>query len=115
MAAYTTGFLEKIFRRALPVSRKPIPILLLDAYASLAIPPPGWLRHWAYVASLKPIERSFGVVYQSLRWLGAKPSPARTPSEAAAVLIEYLPEVAEEIRSLLREYEHACSACDTPT
>lgn len=107
VAAYTTGFLEKIYRRTLPVTRKPIPILLLDAYASLSLPPPGWLKHWAYVAGLKPIERSFGVVFQSLRWLGAKPSPARTPSEAAAVLIEDLPVVAEEIRSLLREYERA--------
>ena len=39
VAAYTTGFLEKIFRRALPVSRKPFPILLLDAYASLSSHP----------------------------------------------------------------------------
>ncbi len=107
VAAYTTGLLDKIFRRAVSVSRKPFPILLLDAYASLFITPPGWLKHWAYVVGLKPIERSFSVVFQSLRWLGAKPSPARTPSEAAAALIEYLPVVADETRLLLKEYEHA--------
>lgn len=84
-----------------------MPILLTDTYASLAITPPDWLRRWAYFAGLKPIERSFGVVFQSLRWLGAKPSPSQTPAEAAAALTARLPEVAEETRSLLREYQHA--------
>ncbi len=106
-AAYTTGLLDKIFWRARQASRKPLPILLTDTYASLAITPPDWMRRWAYFAGLKPIERSFGVVFQSLRWLGAKPSPAQTPAEAAAALTARLPEVAEEIRSLLREYQHA--------
>ena len=106
-AAYMTGLLDKIFWRSRQASRKPLPILLTDTYASLALTPPDWLRRWAYFAGLKPIERSFGVVYQSLRWLGAKPSPAQTPAEAAAALTACLPEVAEEIRSLLREYQHA--------
>jgi Transglutaminase-like superfamily len=107
VAAYTTGLLDKIFRHSPLVPRKPLSILLTGAYASLAIPPPEWLRHWAYLAGLKPIERSFGVVYQSLRRLGAKTSPAQTPAEAATALIEYLPEVANETRFLLREYQHA--------
>ena len=107
MAAYTTGLLGKIFQRARQVARKPLPTLLTDTYANLALTPPDWLKRWAYFTGLKPIERSFGVVFQSLRWLGAKPSPAQTPAEAAAELTEYLPELAEEIRSLLREYQHA--------
>jgi hypothetical protein len=84
-----------------------LPILLTDTYASLAITPPDWLRRWAYFSGLKPIEHSFGVVFQSLRWLGAKPSPAQTPAEVAAALTARLPEVAEETRSLLREYQSA--------
>ena len=107
VAAYTTGLLDKIFWRARQKFGKPLPILLTDTYAGLAITPPDWLRHWAYFAGLKPIERTFGMVFQSLRWLGAKPSPAQTPAEAAAALTAYLPEVAEETRSLLREYQHA--------
>ncbi len=106
-AAYTNGLLDKIFWRTRQTSRKPLPILLTDTYASLALTPPDWLRRWAYFAGLKPIERSFGVVYQSLHWLGAKPSPAQTPAEAAAALTSRLPELAEETRSLLREYQHA--------
>ena len=106
-AAYTTGLLDKIFWRVRHVFRKPLPIRLTDTYASLAITPPGWLRHWAYITGLKPIERSFGIVFQSLRWLGAKVSPSQTPAEVAAALTAYLPEVDGEIRSLLREYQHA--------
>jgi transglutaminase-like putative cysteine protease len=106
-AAYTTGLLEKIFQRTRKTFYTPLPILLTNTYARLAIAPPGWLRRWAYFAGLKPIERSFGVVYQSLRWLGFKPTPAQTPAEAAAALTTRLPEAVEATRSLLREYQHA--------
>jgi transglutaminase-like putative cysteine protease len=106
-AAIRTGLLDRIFRRTRQTTRTPFAILLTNAYASLALTPPDWLLRWAYSAGLTPIERSFGVVYQSLRWLGAKPSPALTPAEVADALSARLPEVAEEIRSLLREYQHA--------
>jgi transglutaminase-like putative cysteine protease len=107
VAAYATGLLDKIIWRTRWASRKPLPVLLTDTYVSLAITPPDWLRRWAYFAGLKPIERYFGVVYQSLRRLGAKPSPAQTPAEAAAALTARLPELAEETYSLLREYQYA--------
>jgi hypothetical protein len=106
VAAYTTGLFDKIMHQARPVFNKPFPILLLDLYASLGLSPPRWLSHWAYTIALKPIERSFGVVFQSLHWLGAKTSPAQTPSEAADLLSGILPSVSDEIRLLLREYEH---------
>jgi transglutaminase-like putative cysteine protease len=105
VVAYATGVLDKVIGRALPVMKRPIPLLLLDLYKNLALPPPVWLKNWAFVAGLKPIERSFGVVYQSLRWLGVGPSTAWTPAEAAAALINYLPAVADDASSLLKEYE----------
>jgi hypothetical protein len=46
------------------------------------------------------------VIFQCLRWLGAMPSPARTPAEAAAALIGYMPMIENETRLLQREYEH---------
>jgi len=107
VAAYSTGLLDKIFRRALPVLNRPFPVLLFDLSNNFSLPPPVWLRRWAYVAGLTPIELSFRVILQSLRWLGAKPSASRTPAEAAAALTEYLPAVADETRFLLRDYEHA--------
>jgi hypothetical protein len=107
VAAYTTGLMDKIPWRMRRVFLKPVPILLTEAYGGLAITPPGWLMHWVYIVGLKPIERTFRVVFQSLHWLGVKTSPAQTPAEAAAVLTAYLPEVAEEISSLLQEYQRA--------
>jgi transglutaminase-like putative cysteine protease len=107
VAAYTSGLLDKIIWRTRKIVGKPLPILLTDACTDLAIPPPAWLSRWAYFIGLKPIERSFRVVFQSLHWLGAQPLPAQTPAEAAAALTACLPEAAEEIHSLLREYQLA--------
>ena len=105
--AYTKGLLDKPYQRIQKTIQTPFPILLTATCTSLTIPPPDWLKRWSYFAGLKPIERSFGMVYQSLLWLGAKPSPSQTPAEAAAALVNLLPEVAEETRSLLREYQYA--------
>ena len=105
--AYTTGLLDRIMHRTRRVSNQSLPILLTGAYANFSVTPPDWLVRWAYFSSLKPIERSFGVVYQSLRWLGHRPLPAETPAEAAADLMVQLPGAAEEIRILTREYEFA--------
>ena len=105
--AYTKGLLDKPYRSIQKTIQTPFPILLTATCTSLTIPPPDWLKRWSYFAGLKPIERSFGMVYQSLLWLGAKPSPSQTPAEAAAALVNLLPEVAEETRSLLREYQYA--------
>jgi hypothetical protein len=105
--AYTTGWLDRTFKYAHQTFNKPLPILLTNTYGRLALTPPSWLRRWAYLAGLRPIERSFKVVYQSLRWMGIKPALAKTPAEAAAELSAHLPKVAEEIRSLLREYQLA--------
>ncbi len=82
-----------------------LPVLLKDFLENRGLTPPGWLLHWAYMAALDPIERSFVTVYRSLHWLGEKSSPAKTPAEAAAVLAERLPNVSNEIYSLLHEYQ----------
>ena len=107
VVAYTTGLLERILHRTGLSSQHPVPILLTGVYHYFSISPPDWLVRWAYFTGLKPIERSFGVVYQCLRWLGQPLTPAQTPAEAAAVLMALLPQVAEEIRSLTLEYEYA--------
>ena len=104
--AYTTGLMDRILSRSRQIPLPPLPVLLTATYAKLAMTPPDWLARWAYYASLAPIERSFGVIYQSLRWLGYNSLPGQTPAEAAAVLMVHLPQVAVEIRSLTVEYEH---------
>ena len=107
VVAYTTGLLDRIIHRTGLSSRHPVPVLLTGVYDYFSIPSPDWLVRWSYSAGLTPIERSFNVVFQSLRWLGHTPTPAQTPAEAAAVLLAQLPEVTEEIRLLTLEYEQA--------
>jgi transglutaminase-like putative cysteine protease len=85
----------------------PLPIRLKATLERLALTPPRWLERWAYLAALTPIERTFGVVYRSLRRLGGFSSPSRTPAEAAAALAGLLPEAAASSQTLLREYEHS--------
>jgi transglutaminase-like putative cysteine protease len=106
-AAYVTGLLDKTIWRTRQLARIPFPTQVINILTKLAIPPPDWLRRWAYFTGLKPIERSFDVVFQSLRRLGVKTSPAQTAAEAVDALAERLPEVAGDARSLLREYQHA--------
>ena len=105
--AYMTGLLDNIIGRRRQDSRETLPILITNTYTSLSITPPDWLRRWVYFSGLRPIERSFTVVFQSLRWLGAKTSSNQTPAEAVDALNARLPEVSEETRSLLREYQYA--------
>jgi hypothetical protein len=103
--AYTYGIFDRVFVSGRQVLKRPLPILVMNTYETLALPPPAWLRRWAYFAGLSPIERSFGVVYQGLRWLNAPATPARTPAEAADSLAERLPEVSTTIHSLLQDYQ----------
>jgi hypothetical protein len=54
---------------------------------------------------LDPIERSFHVINRSLKWLGKPAALHYTPADRASALITLLPEAAEEIETLKREYQ----------
>jgi transglutaminase-like putative cysteine protease len=86
-------------------TQRSLPMVLKHLVEDQGLTPPDWLLHWIYLAGLNPIERSFVSVYRSLHWLGEKPNPAQTPAEAAAILIERLPNVSQEIYILLHEYQ----------
>ena len=103
IAAYFFGAFDKLIVAARRTFRRPAPVVLKNSLENLALTPPDWLVRWAYLTGLNPTERSFAVVYRSLRWLGVKTSVAQTPAETAAILIGYIPNAAEEIQSLLRE------------
>ena len=91
-----------------PVSKGRLPNVLMHFIEKRALTPPDWLVHWAYLAELNPIERSFMTIYRSLQRLGEKVSPSLTPAEAAGVLTRLLPEASQEIDSLLNEYQRHC-------
>jgi hypothetical protein len=87
------------------VAQRILPVVLKHFFQNQGLNPPDWLVHWAYLAGLNPIERSFDTVYRSLHWLGQKTIPAQTPAEAATALAERLPNASKEIYALLHEYQ----------
>jgi transglutaminase-like putative cysteine protease len=105
--AYFFGGFDKLIAMLRRTMKKPAPILLKDQMENLGITPPAWVVRWAYQAGLGPAEKSFSVVYRSLRWLGEPVSAAQTPAEAAAVLRGYIPRAGAEIQSLLEECERS--------
>ncbi len=105
--AYTFGGFDKLIAVIRRAMKKPAAILLKDQMENLGMTPPAWVVRWAYQAGLGPAEKSFSVVYRSLRWLGEPVSAAHTPAEAAAVLSRYIPRAGAEIRSLLEECERS--------
>ena len=76
---------------------------LAAAFDSLSLPQPAWLERWVRLTRMGIVERSFETVYRSLRWLGARPDPARTPAQAAALLTTLLPASAADLQVLLHE------------
>jgi transglutaminase-like putative cysteine protease len=102
---YSFGMFDNIVKPNLRILQRPVPVLVKNFLEKRALTPPGWLLHWAYLAELNPIERSYKTVYRSLHWLSEKTSPAQTPAEAADILARHLPKVSNEIYSLLQEYQ----------
>lgn len=105
--AYTFGLWDRLAVSVQRALRKPLPILLREAFDYMALTPPEWVSRWAYFSELTPIEQSYSVVYRSLRWLGEQGPPSRTPAEAAARLSACLPGAEAQIRSLLDETQRA--------
>jgi transglutaminase-like putative cysteine protease len=87
------------------IARWSLPVGLKHILESQGLTSPDWLLHWAFLAGLNPIERSFMTVYSSLHWLGVQTTPTQTPAEAAAALARLLPKVSKELDSLLYEYQ----------
>jgi transglutaminase-like putative cysteine protease len=90
-------------RRALP----PLPVLLEASVRRIGWTPPAFLRRWAHLARLSPLERAYSEVGRALVRLGASPALADTPAERAAALVDLLPLASEQAYSLLAEYQAA--------
>jgi transglutaminase-like putative cysteine protease len=66
---------------------------------------PQWMHRTALYILLSPIERAYHGINVCLRWLGKTPALHYTPADRAAVLIELVPEAADEIAALQKEYQ----------
>jgi transglutaminase-like putative cysteine protease len=97
---------EKAHRRWVRITQTPVPVYVASALDSLSLPQPAWLERWVRRMQMGIVERSFETVYRSLRWLGSKPDPARTPAQAVALLASLLPDSTANLQQLLSEYQH---------
>lgn len=101
---YLSGAFEKGYNWVRHILRIPLPVVARDWLRKRNLPVPAWLEKMAWRASLRPAERAFMSIYESLRRFGETPSPAWTPAEAATRLLQHLPEAREEVLLLLEGY-----------
>ncbi len=87
--------------------KHPIPVLIERNLERRGWRTPEWLRQWARLSELSPIERMYTRLGWALPILGRKTGPNQTPSERLHQLIEALPEARQPIQDFLMEYERA--------
>lgn len=66
---------------------------------------PGWLVRWEHWVKLSPTEKAFESINFGLRQLGSPAPIHATPAERADALINLLPEVGPQVKSLLEEHQ----------
>ena len=94
-------------RTTMQVKKTTIPTIIEDNLEKRGWRVPGWLKKWAWLAEIAPIERIFISVGWMLKLLGEKILPASTPAEQINSLIKVLPGSVEPATILLSEYERA--------
>lgn len=87
--------------------RIPLPVVLEQNLQKRGWSTPGWLRIWATLTRLTPIERLYFRLGWTLGLLGRKTVYSHTPSERVAEISKALPEAQKPLADFLMEYEHA--------
>lgn len=93
-----------IRRRQLHKKLPLLPIALERGLTRLGFKPPRFLRNWAHLASLTPLERAYHEINLALRRLGQQPDLTETPAERTHRLIQTLPPTQPPAQTLLAEY-----------
>lgn len=99
----TIAFLILILNRQLSLTTRAAEYIL-SATERRGERGPAWVRNAALFVLVDPFERAFHPINLNLRWLGQSPAPHLTPAERAKALKEILPDAADEIEILLKEY-----------
>ncbi|MFW6136245.1 MAG: transglutaminase TgpA family protein [Chloroflexota bacterium] len=83
----------------------PWPVVLETGVRRVGLEPPGFLRRWASLTRMPPLERAYLEINRALARLGVAPDPTATPAEQTAALSEVLPVAAFPAERLLMEYQ----------
>lgn len=105
------GFMALLFwlesRGRIKLLKHPIPVLIERNLERRGWRTPWWVKQWARLSELTPIERIYTRLGWALPILGRTGGPNLTPSERMHQLIDVLPEAEQPIRDFLKEYEQA--------
>jgi transglutaminase-like putative cysteine protease len=86
---------------------EPLPVLIETRLRQRGWSTPRWVRRWAHISQLSPVERVFLTVEWVSALLGKPVEPSATPSEAILALDQLLPDGVEYTGVLLHEYQRA--------
>jgi transglutaminase-like putative cysteine protease len=86
---------------------QPFPVFLEQSMQRRGYHIPNWLRQWARLAELSPIERMYTRMGWTLPLFGQKADPSHTPSERFEQLSKAIPAASGSLHEFLFEYERA--------
>ncbi len=87
--------------------KHPIPVLIERNLERRGWHTPDWLKQWARLSELSPIERLYSRLGWALPILGRKTGSNETPAERLHQLMDAMPEASQSIQDFLTEYERA--------
>ncbi len=87
--------------------KHPIPVMIERNLERRGWRTPVWLKQWARLSELSPIERLYTRLGWALPIMGRKTGSNQTPAERLHQLMEAVPEARQPIQDFLAEYERA--------
>jgi len=93
---------------------KPLPIIIEQGLARRGWHVPGWLKQWARLSELSPIERMFTRMSWTLPLFGQHADPSHTPSERVEQLAKVIPMARNQLHEFLLEYQRAIYSPNPP-
>ena len=94
-------------RGSIKILKYPLPVVLERNFKKRGWLVPGWLKQWARLAELSPIERLYTRMSWTLPLIGQKTNPSHTPAERLDCLAKAMPEAKGSILEFLTEYQRA--------
>ncbi|MCI0521863.1 MAG: transglutaminase-like domain-containing protein [Chloroflexi bacterium] len=94
-------------RRKLRRQWQELPMNLESSFRRFGLKPPAFLRRWAHLSRLTPLQRAYQEINAALQRLGKPPVPALTAAERAQTLAAILPPAQPPAALVLDKYQAA--------
>jgi hypothetical protein len=94
-------------RGQIKILKQPIPVMLEHNIENRGWVVPSWVKQWARLEELTPIERMYARLGWTLPLLGQRPDAWHTPAERMDQLAKVLPDARLPLQEFLAEYQRA--------